>query len=30
MLSDGVSAENKKDEVMVYDLSEMIVQANKL
>jgi len=30
MLSDGLSAENNKEEVMVYDLSEMIVQANKL
>jgi len=29
MLGDGIKAEEKQDEVMVYDLSELIVQSNK-
>ncbi len=28
MLSDGIKAHNKQDDIMVYDLSEMIVQSN--
>lgn len=30
MMSDGVKAEEKQDDVMVYDLSELIVQQNEL
>lgn len=30
MITDGVTAKDKGDEVMVYDLSELIVQANNL
>ncbi len=30
MMSDGVKAEEKQDDVMVYDLSELIVQQNQL
>jgi Fe-S oxidoreductase len=29
MMSDGVKAAEKQDEVMVYDLAELIVQANR-
>jgi hypothetical protein len=30
MISDGVAAREKNETVMVYDLSELIVQGNKL
>lgn len=29
MMSDGVKAAEKQDEVMVYDLAELIVQSNR-